>query len=68
MNNYKKKYILRLKKRRDFLASRTNGNPHLSYDLSEQKALTWAIDTLCMIYNLDDSGNPIDIEVDEIDI
>ena len=68
MNNYKKKYILRLKKRRDFLASRTKDNPSLSYDIAELSALAWAIDTLCMIYNLDDNANPIDVEIDEIDI
>lgn len=68
MINYNKKYLLRLKKRRDFLASRTKSNPNLSHDIAEQAALTWVIDTVCMIYNLDENANPIDIELDEIDI
>lgn len=56
-NDYKKKYLLRLRKRRDFLAERTKDNPNLSYDLAELQALSWAIDTLAGIYNMDEQFN-----------
>lgn len=59
MVNSNKKFLLRLKKRRDFLASRTNENPNLSYDLAELSALTWAIDTLKELLVLDDGFNII---------
>lgn len=70
MINYKKKYLLRLKKRRDFLANRTSNRLDLSYDIAEMKALTWAIDTLSEIYNIDEKGNQIvsdyEVEIDEL--
>lgn len=70
MINYKKKYLLRLKKRRDFLADRTSNRLDLSYDIAEMKALTWAIDTLSEIYNIDEKGNQIvsdyEVEIDEL--
>lgn len=59
MVNSNKKFLLRLKKRRDFLASRTSENPNLSYDLAELSALTWAIDTLKELLVLDDGFNII---------
>ena len=60
MTDYKKKYLLRLKKRRDFLDERTKNNPNLTYDLAELSALNWAIDELKKYYELDDNFNEID--------
>ena len=60
LNLNKKKYLLRLKKRKDFLADRTKDNPNLTYDLAELSALEWAIRTLQSLYNLDDNFNRLD--------
>lgn len=58
-SNYKKKYLLRLKKRRDFLEVRTNNNPNLTYDMAELNALNWAIKTLSSLYGLDENFNKL---------
>lgn len=58
-SNYKKKYLLRLKKRKDFLEVRTNNNPNLTYDMAELNALNWAIKTLSSLYGLDENFNKL---------
>lgn len=70
MISYNKKYLLRLKKRRDFLANRTSNRLDLSFDIAEMKALSWAIDVISDIYNIDELGNRVindyEVEIDEL--
>jgi hypothetical protein len=61
MTDYAKKYLIRLQKRRDFLAERVANNPNLTYDKAEMSALTWAIEQLAGYYNLDENFNEQDI-------
>jgi len=61
MTDYAKKYLIRLQKRRDFLAERVTNNPNLTYDQAEMSALTWAIEQLTGYYNLDENFNEQDI-------
>jgi len=60
-NTYEKRYLERLKKRRDFLAQRVRENPNLTYDQAEMSALTWAIEQLTGYLNLDDNFNELDV-------
>lgn len=45
-NSVNRNNIKVLKKRRNHLSSRTADNPRLTYDITERKALDWAIRVL----------------------
>lgn len=40
----------RLRRRAEWLKTRTDSKPHLSYDLAEMAALNWAIDMIEQAY------------------
>lgn len=45
-NSENRRKVQTLVKRRNHLAARTNTNPSLTYDITERKALDWAIRVL----------------------